>query len=372
MEKKLEFIFFGLTITTSWGAGHTISFRGLIKELHKKGHTIYFFERFSSLFASNSDLNDPDYCTIIFYDSLQQLKKDYSDKIKNADVVILGSFVQEGWDIGKWIIRNARGVKAFYDFDSQETLERFNVRRYSNISPELVPKYDLYLSFTGGFSLLQTFEMHYFSPMARPLYSSVDTELYYHEELPALWDLGFLGTFSQQRQIKLEKTILDAAREWQEGRFVLAGPSYPSYIKWPSNIQKMDYLSPQEHRDFFNSQRFTLNISRGNDTPKGFSPRGRVFEAAGCGTPIITDYWEGLETFFTPGKDILIAETAEDILFYLKNLSEEERLKTGNNGRLRMLKSHTAMHRADELESYIMELLPMSDVNEKDMLKNTL
>jgi len=359
MEKKLDFVFFGLTITTSWGSDHITSLRGLIKELHKNGHNIQFFERDSALYATNRDLPNPDYCKVTLYNSVENMKIKYQTQIKNADVVIVGSDVPEGWEIGKWVIRTAKGIKIFYDFDSHITMERFQTKNYINITPQLLPQYDLYLSFTGG-ALLKQIEMVYSSPMARPLYCSVDPEIHNHKEMPAQWDLGFLGTYSVARQPLLEKSIFSTAKEWSDGKFVVAGPNYPDFIKWPDNIQQLNYITPSQHSDFYNSQRYTLNISRGSETSKAYSPRCRVFEAAGCGTPIITDYWEGLETFFIPGKDLLIADTSEDILFYLKNLSEEERLKIGNNGRLRALKSHTAKHRANEFEGYIMELQNVS------------
>jgi spore maturation protein CgeB len=157
--------------------------------------------------------------------------------------------------------------------------------------------------------------------------------------------------------------MLKAAVEWKEGRFIVAGPQYPDTIEWPGNVERIYHLNSSEHRKFYNSQRYTLNVTRADMIKAGYSPSVRLFEAAACATPIISDYWEGLDTIFTPGEELLISRSPEDTLNYLKNYPEEERIKLSERARARVLKAHTARHRAEELENYAAEMFEAKKKN---------
>jgi spore maturation protein CgeB len=162
-----------------------------------------------------------------------------------------------------------------------------------------------------------------------------------------------MGTYSDDRQPTLESLLLEPARQWEEGRFVVTGPQYPDAIAWPSNVERIEHLPPSEHRSFYNSQLFTLNITRADMVRAGYSPSVRLFEAAACGTPIISDYWEGIETIFEIGKEILIASSPEEVLRYLRETAESKRCAIGQKARDRVLAEHTAAHRAEQLEQYV-------------------
>jgi spore maturation protein CgeB len=223
------------------------------------------------------------------------------------------------------------------------------------LSRSLIPRYDLYISFTGG-PILRRIERQFGSRMARPLYCSVDPALYYPEDRPKRWDLGYMGTYSEDRQPALDELLLQPARCWNRGRFVVAGPQYPRSVCWPRNIKRYTHLSPAKHRAFYNAQKFTLNITRAEMVEAGYSPSVRLFEAAACGTAIISDYWPGLEEFFQPNQEILIADSSEESLYYLLETTESERREMGARARTRVLARHTAKHRARELEGYVLEL----------------
>jgi spore maturation protein CgeB len=256
----------------------------------------------------------------------------------------------------------AGGVTAFYDIDTPVTMANLRNGDLDYLSRSLIPRYHIYLSFTGG-PMLKLIEGRYGSPQARPLYCSVDTTLYFPEERERLWDLGYMGTYSEDRQPGLDELLLQPARDWEDGRFVVAGPQYPRTIQWPANVKRYTHLSPEKHRRFYNSQKFTLNITRADMVDAGYSPSVRLFEAAACGTPMISDYWEGLDLFFTPGEEILIADSSEESLYYLLETSESERRQIGARARERVLSEHTARHRAQELESYLIDLLsPVASV----------
>jgi spore maturation protein CgeB len=352
---SLNITILGLSITSSWGNGHATTFRAIVKELHKAGHMVTFLERDVPWYANSRDLPNPEYCKTILYKDLNELKKEHLDKIRTADLVIVGSYVPEGVEVGKWVCKEARGIKAFYDIDTPVTLAKLENRNYQYLSPDLIPAYDLYLSFTGG-PTLDLLENKYGSPCARALYCSVDPRLYYPETSETLYDLGYLGTYSNDRQPPLERLLFDAAKRWQQGKFAVAGPQYPDTLRWPENVRHILHLPPAEHRKFYNSQRFTLNITRADMIKAGYSPSVRLFEAAACGVPIISDYWEGLETLFVPGEEIFVSKSAGETLAFLKEMPDTDRDKAGELARKRILLKHSARHRAAELLQYTYEL----------------
>jgi spore maturation protein CgeB len=258
--------------------------------------------------------------------------------------------------VGEWVTSTARGATAFYDIDTPVTLARLERGDTEYITPELIPRYDLYLSFTGG-PTLDHIERRYGSPMARPLYCSVDPALYYPEPAAPKWDLGYMGTYSDDRQPTVERLLIEPARRLQEGRFAVVGPQYPPEIDWPPNVERIEHLPPAEHRAFYNAQRFTLNVTRADMIATGYSPSVRLFEAAACGTPVVSDYWEGLDTFFSIDREILVARTPDEVLSYLHDMPESERRALAGRAREKVLAKHTAAHRAAELESYVLQLI---------------
>lgn len=354
--KKLKLVIIGLSITSSWGNGHATTYRGLVGELSARGHDVLFLEFDTEWYAANRDLPNPPYGRTELYSSLTDLKRRFTREIRAADMVIVGSYVHQGIEVGEWVTKTARGATAFYDIDTPVTAENLRRGTLGYLSAALIPKYQLYLSFTGG-PILEHLQRHYGARMARPLYCSVDTRLYFPEERKLKWDLGYMGTYSDDRQPVLEALLLAPARQWSEGRFVVAGPQYPRRLRWSRNVKRFTHLAPSRHRAFYNSQRFTLNVTRADMVAAGYSPSVRLFEAAACGTPIISDWWKGLDELFEPGAEILISRSSEETLRHLRETPEEERRRMGERARKRVLEGHTSRHRAAELESYAFELL---------------
>ncbi len=353
---ELRFVFLGLSITSSWGNGHATTYRGLVRELSAAGHDVLFLERDAPWYAENRDMPEPPYGRTKIYRSLAELKDCYERQVRCADVVIVGSYVPEGVAVGEWVTSMARGVTAFYDIDTPVTMAKLERGDHEYLTPELISRFDLYLSFTGG-PILRRIESRYGSPRARVLYCSVDPALYYPEQRPIKWDLGYLGTYGADRQPALDALLCEPARMWPEGRFTVVGPMYPRKIKWPRNVRRRNHLSPSQHRAFYNAQRFTLNVTRADMVRAGYSPSVRLFEAAACGIPIITDYWPGLESVLKPGPEILVARHSGDSLRYLREMPESERLEVGERARKRVLAAHTSAHRALQLEAYVLEAM---------------
>lgn len=344
----------GLSVTSSWGNGHATTYRSLVKGLCKRGHEVVFLERDMPWYASNRDMPSSEFCRIILYSSTAMLKKELAGEILNADAVIVGSYVPDGIEVSQWVIENARGVKAFYDIDTPVTLSRLRSQACTYLSPKQIPQFEIYLSFSAG-KCLDIFEDEFGSPAARKFYCSVDPDLYYPSRLTKKWDLGYLGTYSDDRQPALNELMLDAALKWPNGKFIVAGPQYPEDILWPPNVERREHMPPAEHVEFYNRQRFTLNITRQDMVHMGFSPSVRLFEAAACAVPVISDWWEGLDTIFRPGEEIFISRSSGDTLQILTSVSENQRTLTGESARQAVIKHHTGFQRAVELEEYVSE-----------------
>ena len=345
----------GLALTSSWGNGHATTYRALMKALSARGHDVLFLERDVPWYAENRDLPQPPYGRVALYGSLAELAGSYSGELEAADLIIVGSYVPDGIAVADLAHGLATGVTAFYDIDTPVTLSRLDSGDADYISRAQIPRFDLYLSFTGG-PILERLRLEYGARRPLPLYCSVDCEAYYPEPSAARDDdLGYLGTYSPDRQPALERLLLEPAARWPRGRFVVAGPQYPEEVRWPSNVRRIEHLSPAEHRAFYNRLRYTLNVTRRDMVRAGYSPSVRLFEAAACGTPIVSDVWAGIDEFFTPGEEILLARDGTEALSYIREIPEPRRRAIAERARQKVVRHHSAAERARELEQYVAE-----------------
>ena len=354
--RRLSIVILGLSITSSWGNGHATTYRSLVRALCQRGHEVLFLERDAPWYAAHRDLEIPPFDAVRLYRSLDQLAGRWRPALARADLVILGSYVPDGVAVASRLRRLAGGLFAFYDIDTPVTLAGLAADDCPYLTPDLIRAFDLYLSFTGG-PALRLLEERYGARAARPLYCSVDPESHRPLRATQVWDLGYLGTYSADRQPALEALLCRPARDWPAGRFVVAGPLYPPGLEWPANLERIEHVGPGKHRRFYARQRFTLNITRADMIRMGHSPSVRLFEAAACGTPIISDWWPGLDAFFTPDEHILVARSGEDVRRWLRDFPEAERRRLAVRARRHVLRHHTATHRAMALESYVEDLL---------------
>ncbi len=361
--KRLSYVFLGLSITSSWGNGHATTYRGLLSALAARGHRILFLERDLGHYAANRDLPRPPYARTELYESLADLAQRFSFAVASADVVIVGSFVPEGARVAAWVLAMARGATAFYDIDTPETLAALEQGGSPYLAPELVPRFDLYLSFTSGPTLARI-ERRFGARRARALCCSVDPDAYHPIDAPRRWDLGYLGTYDADRQRGLARLLLEPAQRLPRGRFIVAGPQYPASITWPANVERTAHVSPGDHRAFYGAQRFTLSVTRRRMAEAGFSPSVRLFEAAACGVPVISDSSPGLDEFFEVGREILVADSADEVLRILATTSEAERVAVGARARARVLAEHTGAHRAAALDDYVREVTGHPSIEE--------
>jgi spore maturation protein CgeB len=323
----------------------------LLKAFAARGHDVTFFERNESWYADNRDLMAPNFCRLILYNSLKDLTR-YEALIEDADAVILGSFVRDGVALAKKLRAQNEGVIAFYDIDTPVTMAKLAKGECDYLAPEAIPDFDLYLSFTGG-PLLKRIEKRYGAKRAVPLYCSVDETLYRPLAAKQRWDLSYIGTYSADRQPALTRLLIEAARLRPDLKFAVAGPQYPDDIAWPDNVERFEHVSPEDHSAFYAASRFTLNVTRRDMIEAGYSPSVRLFEAGACGCPILSDAWEGLETLFEPGREIIICDDAADALAAL-DIADMRRRSIARAYRRRVLAEHTGEHRARELETYLL------------------
>lgn len=354
MSAPLDVVILGLSITSSWGNGHATTYRGLVRALAGMGHRVHFLERDVPWYAQNRDLPAPPYCRVSLYRNLEELEAAHARAVREADLVLVGSYVPEGRAAARWALDHALGVKAFYDIDTPVTVASLERGDCAYVDRALVPAFDLYLSFTGG-PLLSRIERELGARAARPLYCSADPELHRPSGAAPRWDLGYVGTYSADRQPAMDRLLLAPARARPARRFAVAGPQYPRAIAWPENVERIEHLPPARHAEFYGAQRYTLNLTRADMIRAGHSPSVRVFEAAACATPVVSDRWPGLAEFFAPGREILLADDAAEVLRILDHLPEAERLALGERARRRVLLEHTGGHRAEALLRYVGE-----------------
>lgn len=344
----MKLVVLGLSLSSAWGNGHATTFRALLGAYAARGHDVLFLERDVPWYAGHRDLVEPDWCRLAFYRDLDELKR-WAGEVAGADAVVVGSYVPDGVAVGRWAQRTATGTCAFYDIDTPVTLAKLARGDHEYISPELIAGYDLYLSFTGG-PTLALLEEQYGSPAARALYCSVDAQAYRPTGAAKRWDLSYLGTYSDDRQPTLTRLLIDVARAAPDRRFVVAGPQYPPETDWPANVERIEHLPPADHAAFYSASCWTLNVTRADMIERGWSPSVRLFEAAACATPIVSDRWAGLDQLFAPDREIVLADATAEVLALLER---NDAARIGEAGRARVLAAHTAGHRAAELEEHL-------------------
>lgn len=352
MTRPLRLVFIGLSLSSSWGNGHATTYRALLRALARRGHDILFLEQDQPWYAENRDLPDPDFCRLALYSDPAGLSA-HRAEVADADAVIVGSYVADGVAVSAWVQTVAAGVTAFYDIDTPVTLAKLERGDFEYLSPDLIPGFGLYLSFTGGPTLAHLVH-RYGAAEAHPLYCSVDSEAYRPDPAASLrYDLGYLGTYSPDRQPTLDRLLLKPARALPDLRFVVAGSQFPRDIRWPANVTRIEHVPASEHCSFYNACRFTLNVTRADMVRAGYSPSVRLFEAAACGTPIISDPWHGIESIFTPGAELCLAHDGGEVVELLTRCPEPQRRGIGEAARRRVLAEHSSDRRAAGLEEVL-------------------
>jgi spore maturation protein CgeB len=347
MSGAHDIVILGLSLSSSWGNGHATTFRALIRGLQTHGQRVLFLERDMPWYAENRDLPNPDFCRLAYYSSVEDLLERFTPELKNAGAVLVGSYVPDGVAVIDALDRMALPNWHFYDIDTPVTLAKLARGDEEYLARRQIPRFTSYLSFSGGPTLLRL-EQELGARSAQSLYCSVDADLYDPTGEALQWDLGYLGTYSADRQPVLERLLLQPARLMPDKHFVVAGSQFPPDIDWPGNVERIDHLPPLQHRSFYNRQRFTLNVTRADMVAAGWSPSVRLFEAGACRTPVISDIWPGIDHLFPP-EAIVLASDTEDVVRTLQNTTASQRAKMAAAARRHVLAEHTGTARAGEL-----------------------
>lgn len=351
----MKIVFYGLTITSSWGNGHATTYRSLLKALARRGHRVHFVEKDVEWYRSNRDMPEPPWATVHLYEDWARQRPALLALSADADVVVVGSYFPDAIAATIALAQRAHQPLLFYDIDTPITLAQLRSSRpTAYLDATLIPVYAAYLSFTGG-PALRELETRFGAQHAIAFYCSVDPDTYHPTAVNDQFrcDLSYLGTYAADRQPKLLR-LLDGAATREPGQsFVVAGPQYPPDTIFQPNVRRLTHVSPRDHPAFYSSSRFTLNLTRDDMVAAGWSPSVRLFEASACGAAILSDAWVGLDEFLTPGEEVLLPEDADDVARILREITDAERQRIGQRARDRILASHTADHRAAEFEAII-------------------
>ena len=345
----MKVVIFGLTVSSSWGNGHATLWRGLLRALARAGHDVVFFERDAPYYAQNRDLHALPGCDLVFYADWPDVVGRAEAELATADVALVTSYCPDGLAATDLVGDAARPLRVFYDLDTPVTLARVSRGEgVGYIGPDGLSGFDLVLSYTGG-AALDELRTRLGARQVAPLYGHVDPDA--HRPVPSAErfraDLSYLGTYAADRQAALVELFVEPSRARPDLRFLIGGAQYPQDFPWTRNTWFVRHLPPEDHPAFFCSGRLTLNVTREAMAAMGWCPSGRLFEAAACGAPILSDTWEGLDAFFTPGQEILTASTAADALAAL-DLGDRELARIARAARDRVLGQHTSAHRAAE------------------------
>ena len=345
MTGMLDIVILGLSLSSSWGNGHATTFRSLVRGLDELGHRVTFLERDMPWYAAHRDLPQPDFCEIHYYRSLGQLQASHAESLTRADAVLIGSYVPEGVAVIDIVAGLGCRRLCFYDIDTPVTLAKLERGEEEYLARRQIPRFDIYFSFSGG-AVLKRLHMAFGARNPQALYCSVDADQYRATGEPKTWDLGYLGTYSPDRQPGLERLLIEPARRMPHLRFVVAGSRFPAGIDWPDNVERVEHLPPSQHASFYSRQRFTLNVTRSDMIAAGWSPSVRLFEAAACRTPIISDWWRGFDELFPDQEAAIIAHSSDDVVQALTLLDDMQRQALADEAFRRVMHEHTGRARA--------------------------
>lgn len=350
----MNIVIFGLSISSAWGNGHATLWRGLSRALHGRGHSIHFFERDTPYYAQHRDSLSFPFVDLHLYSDWAANLQESKEILRQADVGVVTSYCPDGIAACELVLSAGLERTVFYDMDTPVTLRQLEKGEpVSYLPPTGLADFDLVLSYTGGQALDQLRDRLH-ARCTATLYGWVDPEIYQPVE-PAVHfasDLTYLGTYSADRQAALEELLISPARKLAEKAFVIGGAMYPDVATWPKNVRHFDHVSPAEHAQFYSSSPLTLNVTRGSMAAMGYCPSGRLFEAAACGTAVLSDWWVGLDTFFEPGEEIIIASSGAEAIAAIQG-NRGELQQVGQRAKQRALDCHTADIRAQRLINLI-------------------
>lgn len=353
MPQSLHIAFFGSSLVSAYWNGAATYYRGILKAFAARGHTITFYEPDAFERQQHRDIADPDYARVVVYKAQTQSDIDAAlAQARGADLVVKASGVgvwDEYLEAAVLALQSSQTRVAFWDVDAPATLDRVHSDPADPFHA-LVPRYDLVLTYGGGDPVIDAYA-RLGARRCIPIYNALDPDTHFPvpPEHRFACGLALLANRLPDREARIDDFFFSPAHALPERTFLLGGSGWADK-EMPANVAYAGHVYTADHNAFNTSPLAVLNVSRSSMARYGFSPATRVFEAAGAGACIITDYWEGIEQFFTPGEEILVAQSGGEVSALLRELTPARAHSIGQAAHARALAEHTYAHRAAALE----------------------
>lgn len=352
----MKIAFFGSSLLSAYWNGAATYYRGLVKELHRLGHRVTFYEPDAYERQQHRDIEPPEWASVLVYAGEGETGVARAlDDARGADLIVKASGVGVFDELLEREVLNIRrldAIVAFWDVDAPATLDRIE-RNTADPFRSLIPRYDVIFTYGGGDPVVNAYKRAG-ARQCVPIYNALDPETH-HPVAPEprfACDLAFLGNRLPDREARVEEFFFRAAQGSPSCRLLIGGSGWHDRAM-PANVTYVGHVYTADHNAFNCTPRAVLNISRESMARYGFSPATRVFEAAGAGACMITDHWEGLECFFEPGREMLVARDGEEVAAYLRSLDSAYARAVGEAALARVLAEHTYAHRAAQVSSIL-------------------
>jgi spore maturation protein CgeB len=356
MSTGLNIAFFGSSLVSAYWNGAATYYRGIIRALSERGHSITFYEPDAYERQKHRDIPDPQWAKVVVYPADKEKGVMRAlESARGADLVVKASGVGVFDELLEQAVLEFKGPETqvvFWDVDAPATLDRVQNNAKDPFGA-LIPKYDLILTYGGGDPVVKAYK----ALGARdcvPIYNALDPSTHFPVEPDSRFacDLAFLGNRLPDREARVEEFFLNVAAQTPEQKFILGGNGWQDK-PMPSNVKYLGHVYTRDHNTLNCTPKAVLNISRESMARYGFSPATRVFEAAGAAACMITDAWEGIDFFFEPGKEILVANSGAEVKELLRTLDPKRAREIGKAAYDRVLAQHTYAHRAEQLETLL-------------------
>ena len=349
----MKIAFYGSSLLSSYWNGAATYYRGMLSELAKRSHEITFYEPDAFDRQQHRDIEPPAYAKVVVYDANPQALRQVMDEARGADVVVKASGVgvfDDALVVGLAAATRANALYLIWDVDAAATLEEARAAGPDYPLRRVLAKADLVLTYGGGPPVIKAYEA-LGARRCVPIYNALDPAT--HHPAPAdprfAGDLNFLANRLPDREARVERFFLDPAQRLPNRRFLIGGSGWDDKAT-PPNVTKVGHVGTADHNAFNCSSLAVLNVARDSMADVGFSPATRVFEAAGAAACLITDAWEGVELFLTPGEEVLVARDGQEVAEHVAALTPERSRQIGEAALRRVLAEHTYDRRADAVD----------------------
>ncbi len=357
---SLKIAFYGSSLVSAYWNGAATYYRGLVRALHERGHQVTFFEPDAYERQKHRDMPDPSWARVVVYPATEEGLAEVLDQARHFDVVVKASGVGVfDYELEKGVLeqRQPRQLIIFWDVDAPATLASME-QNPDNPFIGLVAEYDMVLTYGGGTPVVEAYQ-RLGARQCVPVYNALDPQTHHPvppQEKFGRYGLVFMGNRLPDREERVKEFFLKAARLQTNTRFALGGSGWNA-SELPPNVDYIGHVYTDDHNALNSSPLAVLNISRDSMASNGFSPATRVFEAAGAGACLISDYWEGIAHFLEPGKEVLTARNGEEVAAHLHRLKPEEARAIGQAARKRVMRDHSYSNRAAQVEALLMDHL---------------